>query len=564
MPTRILRRCSLILHSGLVVMHLALLCIWAKGFVHHLIVSPNDQKIVSFLITGIVTAIGAVCFVALGCADTSVNYLQIYAALLVTVAQTLSMRRGLQTDQFLTATHDNAAAWTGVGSSLWQLWNQRKTPSSIWGVLTAFLYLGNIMAFNVTTPSLFYLEAFNASRSVQIETKGLPAYNSSDTSVEDMWDYAGVSLYSLPSIANTENPGLHDGTLYEVLETNEGVGNSTVSATGFNITCGSLTTRDFDVKFSRKSGQWGTIPSTQPGVISMTNVTQHSIILYSTVPILDSNDNPGFFFNLTPPMSPAITQIQVFECFQTLVSQKVVIGSRSGNFMTAEPELQKTRSAWKPYGSTTDADSMISGNELLDSWGYWYGAIPNSDFPLNMPSLNGPYVYLTQLLNLHPANPDNIPATVPLYALENALSIVVATMFWTLGHIPPTHGPVTWAYHNKTMVSVLLNATNSTFLLKGYATVTEIMTQIHLEINIIAVTGGLLVSICLMLLSLPFSWQFGCGKNDRTDIPLDGTGILHIIWLYRNHPELDTLLGQAEHPNDDGLRRAGMVKTRLL
>jgi hypothetical protein len=99
----------------------------------------------------------------------------------------------------------------------------------------------------------------------------------------------------------------------------------------------------------------------------MFNVTQHSIILYSTIPILDSNNNPGYYFNLTPPMSPAVTQIQVLECSQTLVSQKAVVWSRSGNFLTVEPELQKNRSVWKPYGSTTDTDDMISGNELLDS-----------------------------------------------------------------------------------------------------------------------------------------------------------------------------------------------------
>jgi hypothetical protein len=31
--------------------------------------------------------------------------------------------------------------------------------------------------------------------------------------------------------------GLRDGTLYDVPEPNEGIGNITVNATGFNITC---------------------------------------------------------------------------------------------------------------------------------------------------------------------------------------------------------------------------------------------------------------------------------------------------------------------------------------
>jgi hypothetical protein len=34
--------------------------------------------------------------------------------------------------------------------------------------------------------------------------------------------------------------------------------------------------------------------------------------------------------------------------------------------------------------------------------------------------------------------------------------------------------------------------------------------------------------------------------------------------MYRNHPELDALLEQVEHPTDDNLRAAGLVQTRLV
>jgi len=54
------------------------------------------------------------------------------------------------------------------------------------------------------------------------------------------------------------------------------------------------------------------------------------------------------------------------------------------------------------------------------------------------------------------------------------------------------------------------------------------------------------------------------GQNKDDDLPLEGAGILHAIWLYRNHPELETLLKQVEHPTDENLRAAGMVKTRLV
>jgi hypothetical protein len=66
----------------------------------------------------------------------------------------------------------------------------------------------------------------------------------------------------------------------------------------------------------------------------------------------------------------------------------------------------------------------------------------------------------------------------------------------------------------------------------------------------------------LMLLALP-SLLFHRGSDDR-DLSVDGTGILHAIWLYRNHPELDTLLDQVEHPTDDNLRAAALVQTRLV
>jgi hypothetical protein len=57
---------------------------------------------------------------------------------------------------------------------------------------------------------------------------------------------------------------------------------------------------------------------------------------------------------------------------------------------------------------------------------------------------------------------------------------------------------------------------------------------------------------------------FHRGSTDEKDLSVNGTGILHEIWLYRSHPQLDTLLEQVEHPTDDNLRAAGLVQTRLV
>jgi hypothetical protein len=66
-----------------------------------------------------------------------------------------------------------------------------------------------------------------------------------------------------------------------------------------------------------------------------------------------------------------------------------------------------------------------------------------------------------------------------------------------------------------------------------------------------------------MLLSLEHL-LFSQDEKTEQDLPIDGTGLLHAIWLYRNHTELEVLLEQVEHPTDDNLRNAGMVRTKLV
>jgi hypothetical protein len=51
--------------------------------------------------------------------------------------------------------------------------------------------------------------------------------------------YAAGSLYYLPSILDSATSlGLHEGTLYDVLNIDAILGNATVDASGFNVTCG--------------------------------------------------------------------------------------------------------------------------------------------------------------------------------------------------------------------------------------------------------------------------------------------------------------------------------------
>jgi hypothetical protein len=82
------------------------------------------------------------------------------------------------------------------------------------------------------------------------------------------------------------------------------------------------------------------------------------------------------------------------------------------------------------------------------------------------------------------------------------------------------------------------------------------------------ISAGLAASIAL-LLSLPHSifhifHRDTSTKEVETNAALDGTGILHTIWMYRNHPELTAILEQVKHPPDNNLRDAAMAKARLV
>ncbi|KAJ7491828.1 hypothetical protein B0H11DRAFT_2228628 [Mycena galericulata] len=164
-------------------------------------------------------------------------------------------------------------------------------------------------------------------------------------------------------------------------------------------------------------------------------------------------------------------------------------------------------------------------------------------------------LYWIQKLNLDPSNYSDAPQTVTLHDVENALSEVVASMFWTC-HIPPTHQINVDSFGDKSSLS---EVKSPFFLQQGNITVTEMSLAARLDLSIIAISAGLAASIVLLLLSVPLSLFHAEANKDEQDIPMEGTGFLHAIWLYRNHPELDTLLEQVEHPTDDNLRYAGMV-----
>ncbi|KAF7336351.1 hypothetical protein MVEN_02183600 [Mycena venus] len=562
--SRSLRLLSLTLHLTLVGIHLGLICVYVIGPEHRLVVSLERQGIASFLVTGITT-----------------TFTTIYSALLVLTTQTLSMRRDLQIQQTLTATHDNAAAWAGLGSAAFRVWQQRDVSASLNGVLSAFFYLGNVALLQVTMSSMFALQTVTVLHSGPVATQSLPFYPSSyrnyGSAFSEPWTaFARGSLQSLPlSLSNSSSEGLYGGTLYDVVGANVGMGNITVNATGFNISC-----RSFPEAHSitvKPSKDWrtpylptwkvaldsaakvvGGIRPAAPDIISTFRLMDDdfrsdSLLIYSTIPIVDSQGTFGPWLNFTRP----------FRCSQLLVNQTAVIDAKSRKVLDIQPSFHKTSSTWFPSAPLRPGlNGSRTENSFIDAWARWYNAMPDSEFSREQISSGNPnYIsvadlYLIQKLNLAAMGYSQRPTNVTLHDLENALSTIVAAMFWTLGHVPPLHGSIVEGTDDQLFLDA---AVDSPILLKGVATVREMVAVSRLNLNIIPVVIGLGASIALAWISLRYSLYHGVPR-EAEDVTIDGTGILHTIWLYRKQPELGKLLKQVDHPTDKSLRKAGMVK----
>ncbi|KAJ7822834.1 hypothetical protein B0H14DRAFT_3731117 [Mycena olivaceomarginata] len=462
-----------------------------------------------------------------------------------------------------------------IGSASLLLMNRRIVSASIRGVMSPALYLGGILVLHITIPALFSMESFTSSRSVPVRKRGLPSFNlsgldfSNETYRDSYWltilESGTGSLYFLPSIlGSTTTVGVRDGTLYDVPEPNAGQGNVTVNAIGFNLTCGYLKNVE-TTKWTLDKGRWtivvdgmdaGSVSPTQPGIIStvMRNETFYpGTILYGTAP------------------------------FQSLILKRIsdhdqtaVLDAQSLRLMAVNSSIEKSVSSWTPATLTREdllknpVDMLGEPDPLLllHSWQALYGSgsMPVSPIPLMFDLtvdieplfLSVADLYLNQKLGLLAPTPKS---EIFLHDVENTLSTIVAAMFWTVGNIAPPPGYEGFVFHKSDNPShrfQIHEPSNSPIMLEGNATVNTLLTQVRVDI-----TAGLAISIALILLSLPFSIPCKHAKPE-IDIPIDGVGILHAIWLYRNHPQLETLPKQVDHPTDNNLRAAGMIRTTLI
>ncbi|KAJ6521157.1 hypothetical protein DFH09DRAFT_1331352 [Mycena vulgaris] len=374
-------------------------------------------------------------------------------------------------------------------------------------------------------------------------------------------------------MSTTGKLGLLDGTLYDVLDSSYAGDDTAVSAVGFNISCGYLPAPKTTWDSTRNLWQfvfpepYGTVelPAEPAGIIGLIlghrpNITVwNSVTMYSTgIHIVDTAGKFAPWVDIDPPMvmpsslgTGNVSALQFFQCAQALVCQTAVVDIQSKEATAAKPEIAKRKSSWLPYSGP--APGNINGT-MVNMWGRWFKTVPS--IALAVPTTTELLqLSLPSMLKLLPdAGQQGVPLNVSLHSVENALSSLIALMFWTIGHETPGN---TIRIENGTIANIPFDV--SPFLLEGDAKVQQHVSQVRLHLNLVAILIGLCASISLALLSILF-----CRDQSGPHTGITGFGLLHIIWLFRNHPEPDGILPEVETPSDDSLRAAGMVPVKLI
>ncbi|KAF7367706.1 hypothetical protein MSAN_00834400 [Mycena sanguinolenta] len=484
-------------------------------------------------------------------------------------------------------------AWSGLGSAVKIILDQITEASSVLGTLSVLGYLSCISILHITTPALFSVQAFNVSIPTTITTQGFPQINTAvdpdgSVTLESVPDV----LSSLLSIRNTPMAGLVNGSLYEVPNADDG--EATVSAIAFNISCGYLSASHTGTSNGTANMTVWEITidhlveglpvyDTVPNAIMFIGANiwnDNTVLLYSTSPIVDSQGNTGMAVNLDPPMV-LVSELYFFQCSKTTVPQNSTVDCNTKQSMLLAPDIHKNQSLWRD-------DTLRSAQEVSEpafdpdmSESDWWSRIlasiillvPKSTIPSSiinffvLPELEFSLadIFVIETLNL--STYSDLSGTAPpakLHDLENALSSLVASIFWMVGHLQPGTLDLAFEaaiakYYNTNSSDPLFNPYTPPVLSVGSAVVSVPTPAARLDSSIVAISVGLATSILLVTLALPHLREPPGRKP-----PVSGTGLLHVIWLWRNRPEIQDLVPQVDEPTDRNLREAGMVKVALI
>ncbi|KII84282.1 hypothetical protein PLICRDRAFT_32355 [Plicaturopsis crispa FD-325 SS-3] len=536
---------------------------------------------------------------------------------LVLTTQQLALWGTLLRRQTLTASHDETAAWTGLGSALLSLWRQTYIAASVMGTLSIALYLAGIAILHVSTPSLFGLQPFNNTGNGLVSTTiGMPNFTLDEQGdpfgtaapFSKIWTDADALLPYLQRVSPKNTIGVSNATLYDIPDDNSGLGDMSVGATAFNVTCGTINNATaVNANASDPAGTW-TITATYDGYtfsfpahhtvpyeirqVSPLTVSQPStqilarnVFFYSAANLTDSKGSLGSVVELQPAMNMingehtendhinetnanTLYSLQLLGCTLSHYEQQAVVEASTKGLVSVSPSAVKTASEWKSWHPELQSKSnhwTWIQDPSVDAWGelFFYmppgtytasGACPTADNCMKLTlaeELRISYfsIYLMQRLGIYPQTENtiyNLGAT-PLHAFENALASMTASLYWAAANIGSDQ--FVPPNYNQT-------AGNHVTLLRGEARAS--ITEARLNINITPLAVGLATSVVLLALAIRLV-RVPAGYNAA----ISAVGVLQLLWLVNGRPALREQVSQVDEPTIENLRAAGMFEVRV-
>ncbi|KAK0472100.1 hypothetical protein IW261DRAFT_1597081 [Armillaria novae-zelandiae] len=371
------------LHFILILSHVLILLIWVTHLEHRVVIPIGKE---SNLVSTVIVQVSQII-------------ITVYLAALIFLSQQLATRRNLHARQTLTATHDNMYAWTGLGAALLSLWRQTTIAASISGALLVAAYFVFAAVLHITTPAIFSVQPFNSSRQATISTTlGPPNISINNLGSSNPSSFWLDSTPVIPYLSHSDRIskiGLENGTLYDVLDNNNGEGDVFVSALTFNVTCGYVD--GASVMPINNTGNWtvGTVYDEHvkpiavlaPNTFKWLNFYTYNfqdpwrhVLFYTSANITDSYGSVGNPVTLNPPMQPGpnmnasrenvsyfnettVYTMQIIGCTVTQINQSAVVDAQSHLLKRIYPSGHKTTSAWAKWDpETIPANATVSSS----------------------------------------------------------------------------------------------------------------------------------------------------------------------------------------------------------
>ena len=143
------------LHLLLLAAHIPLVVVAFNGHPLHLVKDRWYTKSFFYSYNFGPNFLGKVFYLRFYGSRSSSSLCQAYLVLLLWYTQKLALKRNLHNTKVLTAIHDQATAWLGLGSAIFVLFDQFSTCVSPCYVICITLYLAGLFILGLTMPTLF-------------------------------------------------------------------------------------------------------------------------------------------------------------------------------------------------------------------------------------------------------------------------------------------------------------------------------------------------------------------------------------------------------------------------